>query len=66
MIVFDVLPKDEFMGGESSLTYKERLVALKELNGKIGELEIDSVTIVQILYSGDDASKEVGKEVSYY
>jgi len=53
-VIFDLLPKDEFKNGESELTYKERLSKLLELKEKICELNIDSITIVDILYTGTD------------
>jgi len=56
-VVFDVLPKNEFTQGESALTYKDRLVELRELEQKIKEVKMTAVTIVEILYTGTDASK---------
>ena len=56
LIVFDILPKSEFVAGESKLTYKERLVSLKELGGKAVELGLECISVVENLYTGDDAS----------
>jgi len=56
-VIFDMLPKSEFANGESVLTYKERLVELKGLSDKIQNLRLTTLTIVEILYTGTDASK---------
>ena len=56
-VVFDFLPKKEFTQGESVLTYKDRLNALKELEKKITDLKLTAVTVVEILYTGNDASR---------
>ena len=56
-VIFDFLPKQEFKQGESFLTYKERLDALMNLKEKIKEQKLTTVTIVEILYTGNDASK---------
>jgi len=56
LIVFDILPKEEFITGESSLTYKSRLSALKELSAKAGGLGLKYITVVEVLYSGCDAA----------
>ena len=56
MIVFDMLPKNEFVRGESALTYKARLAALRELGENAAALELRSVALVDILYTGNDAA----------
>jgi DNA ligase-1 len=56
MIVFDFLPKPEFIAGASKLTYKDRLGALDALRGKAAMLGLSSVSVVESLYSGTDAS----------
>jgi DNA ligase-1 len=56
-IIFDILPKSEFADGESILTYKERLNELCDLNGRILDLRLKSILIVDILYKGTDVSK---------
>jgi len=53
-VVFDLLPKSEFLSGESVLTYKERLHELKELGEKAKNLGLKSIKIVEILYTGND------------
>jgi len=55
-VVFDYLPKSEFVQGESILTYRERLAALRELDVKINKRELSAITSVKILYTGNDAS----------
>jgi len=56
LVVFDLLPKSEFVAGESNLTYKDRLILLKELGEKASTLGLDSITLVENLYTGSDAS----------
>jgi len=56
-VIFDFLPKNEFKQGESLMTYKNRLITLKDLKRKITELNLTAISIVEILYTGDDASK---------
>ena len=53
-VIFDVLPKSEFTHGQSVLKYKERLKKIEELKKKIDELSLTAVTIVKVLYTGDD------------
>jgi len=56
LVIFDFLPKDEFTKGESVLTYTDRLDALLDLKKKIIELNLTAVTIVEVLYTGNDAA----------
>jgi len=56
-VVFDFLPKIEFAHGQSVLTYKDRLDMLRELDRKIHVLGLTAVKTVEILYTGNDASK---------
>ena len=53
-IIFDILPKNEFLTGESELTYKDRLDSIKALGAKADELGLDHLSQVEVLYSGDD------------
>jgi len=55
-VIFDLLPKSEFVAGESVQTYKERLAEIKQLNNKIEEQKLTAITTVRVLYTGDDAS----------
>ena len=61
LVIFDFLPKSEFTEGESKLTYKDRLAALYELDKKISDMELGSVTTVNVLYTGTDQTK-----IDYY
>jgi len=56
LIVFDILPKSEFVGGESALTYMHRLAALRELGERAGEMGLGHITMVEVLYSGYDTA----------
>ena len=53
-VVFDILPESEFMQGESALTYRDRLVELEALRDEIAEKGVESLSIVERLYTGDD------------
>ncbi|MCL2223134.1 MAG: hypothetical protein FWC20_00400 [Oscillospiraceae bacterium] len=56
-VIFDYLPKEEFKQGQSCLKYKERLAMLSKLREKLNELNLTSITTVNVLYTGDDQSK---------
>ena len=56
LVVFDILPKSEFVTGESKLTYKGRLPILSDLLAKTVDLGLTHVAIVENLYAGCDAS----------
>ena len=56
MIVFDILPTSEFVGGESALTYKDRLAKLRRLGEAAEQSGLGSLAIVEVMYSGCDAS----------
>ena len=56
-VVFDLLPKTEFIDNESKLTYRERLNVIKQLKDRISKSGIVNITVVEILYTGEDASK---------
>lgn len=53
-VIFDILPKEEFIRGESKLRYKDRKEILNEIDYMIKSLRLDSIKIVDILYSGTD------------
>jgi len=55
-IVFDLLPKSEFVTGESELTYFYRLKELKNLGERADVLSLKSIKLVEILYTGTDQS----------
>ena len=56
-VVFDILPKSEFLSGESALSYKDRLDELIKLKIKTAEVSAKNIHIVDVLFSGDDASQ---------
>ena len=56
MVIFDILPKAEFLHGESKLRYRDRLEQLKTLKKQIRRLGLPSLRIVDILYAGTDMS----------
>jgi ATP-dependent DNA ligase len=56
-VIFDMLPKNEFMLGESNLTFKNRLVQLQNVQAKIDELGLQNVRIAPTYYTGTDHSK---------
>ena len=55
--IFDVLPKSEFIAGESELLYKDRLSVLNELRDKAIALSLSNISVVENLYAGTDTSK---------
>lgn len=55
-VIFDILPKEEFLRGESRLRYKERMKKLIGLADIIDVFNIRSLSVVDILYSGTDQS----------
>lgn len=56
MVIFDILPKAEFLYGESKLRYRDRLEQLKTLKKQIRRLGLSSLRVVDILYTGTDMS----------
>ena len=56
LIVFDILPKSEFVESESTLPYKERLSMLRDMAERCARLGLRYVSAVEILYTGDDAA----------
>jgi DNA ligase-1 len=56
-VVFDMLPKEEFIEGESKMTYKGRLDSLKTLGVLVAELGLQSIALVRVLYTGNDAEE---------
>lgn len=55
-VIFDVLPKDEFLRGESSLTYQDRIESLRYFQIRIFMDDLESLDVVDLLYSGTDKS----------
>ena len=54
MVVFDLLPINEFYKGESKLTYRTRLKQLKQLYRESQELGLSHIHIPEIYYEGED------------
>ena len=55
-IVFDILPKSEFVLGESALSYKGRLAALRNMSNDAAGLGLRHIFMADVLYSGQDAA----------
>ena len=56
-VIFDILPKEEFLRGSSRLRYRERKEKLMDLSERIILLGLEALSVVDILYSGVDTSK---------
>jgi len=56
-VVFEILPNEEFVAGQSELTYKGRLALMNEYRGMAAKLGLEYITIIENLYSGIDASE---------
>ena len=54
LIVFDLLPLEEFYDGKSKLKYKDRLNQLKQLKQEAEEKGLVHLYIPEIYYEGDD------------
>lgn len=52
--LFDILPVDEFITGESKDTFKARLELLNNIKNKIDELGLNNIKVVDTLYTGTD------------
>ena len=55
-VVFDILPKDEFLRGESSAAYAMRLESLEKLGTEAALLGLEHIMRVALLYEGSDAA----------
>lgn len=56
LVIFDILPKTEFLRGESQLRYRDRLEQLKDLEQRIQRRNLSNLRIVDVLYTGNDMS----------
>ena len=56
LVIFDILPKAEFLRGESKLRYRDRLEQLKDLEQRIKRRNLSNLRIVDVLYTGNDMS----------
>lgn len=57
-VIYEMLPKEEFLKGESKLTYKQRRKEyLEPLKKEISELGLENIEVVPLVYEGYDKSK---------
>ena len=57
-VIYEMFPKEEFLKGESKLTYKERRKEyLDPLAKEISDLGLENIEVVPIIYEGTDKSK---------
>ena len=57
-VIYEMLPKSEFLSGESKLTYKQRRKTyLDPLAEEISALGLENIEVVPLVYEGTDKSK---------
>lgn len=57
-VIYEMFPKEEFIKGESKLTYKQRRKTyLEPLSKEINELGLENIEVVPLVYEGADQSK---------
>lgn len=57
-VIYEMLPKKEFLAGESKLTYKQRRKTyLDPLTEEISSLGLENIEVVPLVYEGTDKSK---------
>lgn len=57
-VIYEMLPKEEFLNGESKLTYKQRRKTyLDQLAEEIYTLGLENIEVVPLVYEGTDKSK---------
>ena len=57
-VIYEMLPKEEFLNGESKLTYKQRRKTyLDPLAEEIATLGLENIEVVPLVYEGTDKSK---------
>lgn len=57
-VIYEMLPKSEFLNGESKLTYKQRRkIYLEPLAEEISALGLENIEVVPLVYEGTDKSK---------
>lgn len=64
MVIFDLLPREEFIQGESKLKTKERLQQLHQVKREIEEKGLKHLRIAPIFYEGTDIT-QVDKWLDY-
>ena len=57
-VIYEMFPKEEFLNGESKLTYKQRREKyLDPLMKEISDLHLENIEVVPVIYEGTDKSK---------
>lgn len=56
MVIFDMLPTHEFISGQSSKTFKERLCEMNRVKELINELGLANIDVAPLYYTGTDHS----------
>lgn len=57
-VIYEMFPKEEFIKGESKLTFKQRRKTyLEPLTEEINELGLENIEVVPLVYEGTDQSK---------
>ena len=56
LVIFDILPKDEFLRGESVLTYRDRIEMLVYLRDELRKKNLNALDVVSLFYNGTDRS----------
>lgn len=57
-VIYEMFPKEEFLKGESKLTYKQRRKTyLEPLSKEINELGLENIEVVPFVYEGTGQSK---------
>jgi DNA ligase-1 len=57
LVIFDMLPTHEFISGQSSKTFKDRLVEIQEVKHIIDKIGLENIDIAPTYYTGRDHSK---------
>ena len=57
-VIYEMLPKEDFLNGESKLTYKQRRKEyLEPLAEEIAKLGLENIEVVPLVYEGNDKTK---------
>lgn len=57
LVIFDMLPTDEFIQGSSSKTFKHRMVEMMRVKEIIYELGLKNIDVAPIYYNGTDHTR---------
>jgi len=55
-IIFDVIPKNEFLIGKSIKTYRDRLTTIQSMRCLCTKVQTKNVEVISVLYCGEDQS----------